>query len=252
MLATYDELTVFGPHQDTTSCFSGDSTVSARLKVAGQREIGLRLLSILDSVGSVKFSFAVENLGTFSSAPPLQPIALDAWRTYVSIPQGVWDVVSVQKLVGGERLFDAMRLAVPGSGCVQLAHVAVVDRDMQVAAVEQAFSVTMVRAEVTASTRAPARNAIAALASEIIKTESLDTGIDGPKTALLTDAVGTVGLSLTPGTWSCVKRFIVKARHQGDVNAVSAMETLISVPSGSPVLKSTPVIEYSNSSGAYS
>jgi hypothetical protein len=248
--ATYGALSVFGSHQATTSCFSNDSTASAQLVIAGRRDIGPKLQSILDGVNSLKFTFTVENLGAFSSAPPLQPVALEAWRTYLSMPSGVWDVVSVQKLASGERLSDAIRFAVPGSGCVQLSHVGVTEGDMQVATVGQAFALPMIRAEVIASTGVPARNASVALASEVIANELLDTGIDGPKTALLTDAGGHVDLTLAPGIRSGIKRFIVKARHQGDVNAVSAMVTLAHAPAGAPVVNSVPVVEYAYSSGA--
>ncbi|HPG61197.1 MAG TPA: hypothetical protein PK586_04270 [Casimicrobium sp.] len=199
--ATYGALSVFGSQQQSTTCFDGGTNASARLQIDRFRFLVPRLSSIRDLQLGVEFAFTVDpNGGEFSVYTPLPPIALEAWRSYPSLSAGVWDVISIQKLESGERLSDAIRLTVPPLlRCKSLSRVEVVAGDMQVSGAGQAFATPAIRVKVTGSDGLPAAGASVALASEVILNEKTDTGIDGPRTALLTDALGMVDLPVSAG-----------------------------------------------------
>ena len=85
--------------------------------------------------------------------------------------------------------------------------------DMQVSTVGTPFTTSTISVKVSTSfPEKPSVGASVALASENIKDEALDTGIDGQKAATLVDANGNATFSLTQGTTVGIKRFIVKAR----------------------------------------
>ena len=250
--ATYGALSVFGSQQQSTTCFDSGTNASARLQIDRFRFLVPRLSSIRDLQLGVEFAFTVDpNGGEFSVYTPLPPIALEAWRSYPSLSAGVWDVVSIQKLEEGERLSDAIRLVVPPlQRCKSLSRVDVVAGDMQMSGAGQAFATPAIRVKVTGLDGLPAAGASVALASEVILNEKTDTGIDGPRTALLTDALGMVDLPVTAGSRPGVKRFVVKARQQGHLGAVSAMVTVAHVAPSAPLEDTTLAVEYSYDGGA--
>ncbi|MEQ1593490.1 MAG: hypothetical protein ABL985_00160 [Casimicrobium sp.] len=250
--ATYGALSVFGSQQQSNSCFGVNTNASARLQIDRFSYHIPRLSSILDLPLGVEFAFTVDpNGGEFAVRPALPPIALEAWRSYPSLSAGVWDVVSIQKLEVGERLSDAIRLVVPPiQWCKSLSRVEVVAGDMQMSSAGQAFATPAIRVKVTGLDGLPAAGASVALASEVILNEKTDTGIDGPRTALLTDALGMVDLPVAAGSRPGVKRFVVKARQQGHVGAVSAMVTVAHVTPSAPLEETTLAVEYSYDGGA--
>ena len=146
---------------------------------------------------------------------------------------------------------DAIRLVVPPlQRCKSLSRVDVVAGDMQMSGAGQVFATPAIRVKVTGLDGLPAAGASVALASEVILNEKTDTGIDGPRTALLTDALGLVDLPVSAGSRAGVKRFVVKARQQGHVGAVSAMVTVAHVAPSAPLQESALAVEYSYDGGA--
>lgn len=248
--ATYGALSVFGPNQSTTTCVGANSLASARLAIPRVRGLVPQLSSITDVGTTHTFRFHVDIGDELGGGPSLPPIAVEAWRTYVSLPAGTHDFVSLQEVTGGSRLSDAIRLQLPADPCLRLASVDVISGDMQVSAVGAGFVVPNIHARVRELDGAPARNSSVALASEVVAFEDMDSGIDGPKLATLSDAAGDATFQLTPGTKAGIKRFVVKARHAGDTNAVSAVVTLAHAPLGASTQDSRPVVEYEYDGGA--
>jgi hypothetical protein len=253
--ATYGTLSVFGANQSQASCAPQGGIASVRFAVRGSYDNFLpNNLAMLEGPNSVRFSFNVGLSGDdFSARPAPPPLSLEAWRTYPNFGAGPWNIVSIQKLSNGERLSDAIRhttdTSIPGCASASVKVAEVLTGDMQVSTVGSAFPIPSISVRVrTDFPEAASVGASAVLASQVIVDEALDTGIDGPKTALLTDNTGTVSFAVTPGTRPGVKRFIVKARHP--YSAASAMATLVHAPVGAPVANSVPIVEYSYDGGA--
>lgn len=248
--ATYGALSVFGRIQGEIICGGGTGLVSARLAIPFVLGVGPTLLSITDVGSTHRFEFVAKSVFEFSALPASPATVLEAWRTYVPLPAGTHDFVAVQKLASGERLSDAIRVLVPSAPCLRLASVDVLDGDLQVSVVGSPFAAPNIRVKVVALGGGPAPMASVALGSEPILFETLDTAIDGPKTAQLTDTDGVTSFAVSPGSKAGIKRFIVKARHAGDFNAVSAMVTLAHAPVGAPVRDSVPIVEYQYDGGS--
>ncbi len=254
--ATYGALSIFGKHQGFAACPGIGQLVSVRL-AANKSSLIPQNLEMVEGTNSLKFSFSVVPLGPVFAAgdPRLRLLPLEAWRTYPNFSAGTWDFVSVQKIAGGERLSDAIRWSPTSnsSSCSNIDSVEVIDGDLQVSTVGAPFLTSSIRVRASMSGDTAVANASVALASEPFQFEafeSLETGIDGPKTAALTDSVGSASFAVTPGTRPGIKRFIVKARGSSGASVASAMVTLAHAPVGAPVANSVPIVEYSYSSGA--
>jgi len=250
--ATYGSLALFGRDVFTPGCLAANSLASVAFDIKGRRQIGPNLVSIADSPNHLTFTFGIINTLEFSAAAPL--MSLQAWRTYPMIAAGVWDVNSVQQISNSVRLSDAIRFVVPTPSCdnLGLRSVEIVDGDLQVSTVGQPFPISNVRAKVNAlDARNTPVNVSVALASELVEFESADTGIDGPRTAFLTDTNGSVTLTITPGSKPGIKRFIVKARNLRTIEqgTASTMLTLAHVSAGAPTVASVPVVEYAYAGG---
>lgn len=252
---TYGALSVFGANQSVPSCFPPGAMASVRLAIRDSYDYLPNGLSMLEGANSVRFSFAVSPTSgdNFATRPALRPLSLEAWRTFPSLGAGTWNFVSIQKLAAGERLSDAIRqtadTSIPGCASTTVAVAEVLSGDMQVSAVGSPFGLASVSVKVsTGFPETASTSTSTVLASQVIVDEALDTGIDGPKTALLTDSAGRVSFAVTPGTRAGIKRFIVKARHS--YSAASAMVTLAHAPAGAPVVNSVPIVEYSYDGGA--
>jgi hypothetical protein len=247
---TYGGLTLFGATQARQYCFDEVQVVSVNLAVLDSYDYKPTDLAMTEGEKSLRFEFAVVPItdDIFGVRPDLNPSSLEAWRTYPKFASANWDFVSIQRLSNGERLSDAIRLA-PFSrlqscsdSAAQVAEV--ISGDLQVSAVGTPFVTPNIQVSVRASF--PERTSVGAsvaLASQVIADEAIDTGIDGPKTALLTDSSGRANFAITPGTRPGIKRFIVKARG-ADPSVASAMVTLAHVPPGAPVANSVPIVEY--------
>jgi hypothetical protein len=255
--STYGALSIFGASQSLSLCEPAGGLASVRLAVRDSDEYLPSGLSISDAPNSVRFTFnVVPNVsGGFMPAPPLRPLSLEAWRTFTEFGAGTWNFVSIQKLSNGERLSDAIKHAADtfqrGCGSPNIKAVEVISGDMQVSALGNGFTTSGIT--VAVKTQFPETAAIGAstvLASEAIFDEALDTGIDGPKTAVLTDSAGSASFALTAGSRSGVKRFVVKARTPAVSYAASAMVTLIHAPVGAPVTNSVPIVEYRYEGGS--
>ena len=249
---TLARLELFGPTQEYGYCFDG--LASMRLAVFSNYDVQPDNLSVEEQPNALKYSFSVVSRPANFFDPVERPVmTFEAWRTFLKLPRGTWDFVAIQKLSNGERLSDAIRHA--GQGNCQGDSVTVAEissGDMQVSTVGTSFAIpaiTIAASNAAVGTRAAGISA--ALASEVITDEAFDTGIDGPKTAFLTDQSGSASFTVTPGTRPGVKRFIVKARGTGLRNSVaSAMVTLIHAPVGAPVANSVPIVEYRYEGGA--
>ena len=212
-------------------------------------------LSMIEGLNSLKFTFKIGPSSIEISPPPALNLSLEAWRTYPSFGAGTWDFVSLQKLSNGERLSDAIRLtsnsalAACSGPRAEVAEVLV--GDMQVSTVGTPFTTSTISVKViTSSPERPSVGASAALASQVIVDEALDTGIDGPKSATLADVNGNATFAITPGAKVGIKRFIVKARSESQTGAASAMVTLAHAPIGAPVANSVPIVEYRYDGGS--
>lgn len=251
----YGALSVFGANQSMPSCFSNRGTTSVRLAIPDSYDYLPNGLPMLEGNNSLKFAFSVSPTSgdNFATRPALRPLSLEAWRTYASLGSGSWNFVAIQKLSNGERLSDAIRHTTdtdnPGCASSSIRVAEVLAGDMQVSNVGTPFIASTISVKVsTGFPESISRGTSTVLASEVIVDEALDTGIDGPKTALLTDAAGTVSFAVTPGTRAGIKRFIVKARHP--YSSASAMVTLAHAPVGAPVVNSVPIVEYSYDGGS--
>ena len=245
---TYGALSFFGESQSVAPCLEPGRTASVRLAIPDSYDQAPNNLAIGEATNSLRFAFGVTALdGTnFATRPALRPLSLEAWRTYPNIASGTWDFISVQKLSSGERLSDAIRWTTaqgPG-GCNAIGAIDVLEGDLQVSTVGMPFLMPNIRVRASAFPDVASVGASVALASEVIVNESSDTGVDGPKTAVLTDQSGMSSFAVTPGTRPGIKRFIVKARNSASVNPVSAMVTLAHAPAGAPVVSSVPIVEY--------
>ena len=248
---TYGALSFFGANQSRSSCFPPGGMASVRLAIRESYDYLPDNFAMVEGTNSVTFSFRVSKTegSIFATRPALRPQSLEAWRTYQTLGAGAFEFVSLQKLSNGERLSDAIRLSrrVDASACMspRADFAEVLLGDLQVSTVGTPFGVPTISIKV--STRFPEQPSVAAsvaLASEVIVDEAVDTGIDGPKVATQADAVGTATFRVTAGTKVGIKRFIVKARNDGQTNAASAMVTLAHAPSGAPVVNSVPIVEY--------
>jgi hypothetical protein len=245
---TYGALSFFGSRQDTGGCFNPNSLASVRLAIPDTYFIAPTLLAINRIGNEDRFLFNLTSVDEFSVARPLLPVALEAWQTYVSLAAGSYDFTSLQQLSDGTtRLSDAIKVTLPPPNCTRLLGVEIIEGDLQTRVVGTGFS--PLRARVDGEDQQVAKNASVALVSQPIVFEPLDTGIDGPKRAEFTAADGTSAFAITPGTRTGVKRFIVKARHAGDSNAVSTMATVLHVAAGAPIGDSAPVVEYTYEGG---
>ena len=213
-------------------------------------------LSILEGSNSLKFSFNVSPTSgdNFATRPALRPLSLEAWRTYTNLGAGTWDFVAIQKLSDGGRLSDAIRLsrniATPACTSPRADVAEVLSGDMQVSTLGTPFVIPTITVKISTNfPERPSTGASAALASEVITDETLDTGIDGPKAAALADMNGNAAFLVTPSTKVGIKRFIVKARSESQTNAASAMVTLAHAPAGAPVVNSVPIVEYRYGAG---
>ena len=251
---TYGSLAVFGRFESSPLCTLSDRTVTAALEVKRRFYFSPSLTAALETPNSLSYKFSVEGVPEFSppSAGPAFP--LKAWRTFAAITAGVWDVSSVQQLSTGDRLSDAIRFVVPNNDCagVKLGAVEVLDGDLQVSRAGQSFPLSSVRVKVHVLDAGVAPiNVSVALASTLVASEIDDSGIDGPRTAALTDANGIVTFPITPGSRAGIKRFVVKARSvaRSDKAVASTILTLAHVPAGAPTLASVPVVEYQYAGG---
>lgn len=254
---TYGAISVFGANQSVPYCAASGGLASARLAIRDRYDFLPKEFSSLEGANSLKFTFSVgPNLGGgFEPAPPLRPLSMEAWRTFTSVAAGTWDFVSIQKLSTGERLSDAIRLRIDATetGCrsPNIKAVDVTAGDLQVSSAGRSFSQPVVTVKVvTQFPETASVGASAVLASEVIFDEALDTGIDGPKTALLTDNAGNGSFAITPGSKPGVKRFVVKARNADVLYAASTIVTLIHAPIGAPVANSVPIVEYRYDGGS--
>ena len=174
-------------------------------------------LSMLEGLNSLKFTFSLGPTFIDIGPPPALQLSLAAWRTYPRLGAGTYDFVSVQKLSSAVRLSGAIQLvrSILPTACtsprVDVAEV--LTGDMQVSTVGTPFTTSTISVKASTSfPEKPSVGASVALASENIKDEALDTGIDGQKAATLVDANGNATFSLTQGTTVGIKRFMVKAR----------------------------------------
>ena len=251
---TYGALSFFGQSQSVAPCLEPGRTASVRLAIPDSYDYAPTNLSIIEASNSLRFAFSVSALeGTnFPTRPALRPESLEAWRTYPNIASGMWDFISIQKLSNGERLSDAIRWTTtqtPG-GCNGIGAIDVLEGDLQVSAVGMAFPTPIIRVRASSFPDVASVGASVALASEVNVDESSDTGIDGPKTAVLTDQLGISTFAVTPGSRSGIKRFIVKARNSASLRPVSAMVTLAHAPAGAPIVNSMPIVEYTYDGGS--
>lgn len=251
---TYGALSVFGQSQSVAPCLEPGRMASVRLAIPDGYDYAPTNLSIIEASNSLRFVFSVSALeGTnFATRPALRPESLEAWRTYPSIASGTRDFISIQKLSNGERLSDAIRWSTTQGlgGCNSIGAIDVLDGDLQVSAVGMAFPTPSIRVRASSFPEVASVGASVALASEVIVDESSDTGIDGPKTAVLTDQLGMASFSVSPGLLAGIKRFIVKARNSASQNPVSAMVTLAHAPVGAPIVNSMPIVEYTYDAGS--
>jgi hypothetical protein len=252
---TIARLELFGVNQlSHPGCNLTGSVASTRIALIDSYAVRSDSLAIEERANALKYSFVSARRPPSIFDPAERPgIPVEAWRTYLRLAPGTWDFVAVQKLSSGERLSDAIRYA--GEPNCQSNYVTAAEisaGDMQVSTVGAPFAIPTVT--VTASVATAGIGAVGistALASEAIEDEALDTGIDGPKTALLTNPSGNAHFDIIAGTRPGVKRFIVKARGTGLVkNTASAMVTLIHAPIGAPVANSVPIVEYVYNDGA--
>ena len=212
---------------------------------------------MIEGTNLLKFAVNVVSASAFFATgdPRLALLRLEAWRTYPNFSGGTWDFVSVQQFAGGERLSDATRWSANAnaSSCTKIDAVEVIDGDLQVSTVGRPFLTSDIRVRKSTSPDTAVANASVALASEPFvfeSSEALDTGIDGPKTAALTDSFGSASFAVTPGTRPGIKRFIVRARGSSGTSVASAMVTLAHAPIGAPVVNSVPIVEYSYGASA--
>lgn len=251
---TYGSLSFFGQSQAIAPCLEPGRTASVRLAIPDSYDYTPINLVAFEATNSFRFAFGVSALSgdNFPTRPALRPLSLEAWHTYPNIASGTWDFISIQKLSNGERLSDAIRwtTAQKAGSCNGINAIDVLEGDLQVSAVGMPFLLPNIRVRASALPDIGSLGASVALASEVIVDESKDTGIDGPKTALLTDQSGVATLAVTPGSRPGIKRFIVKARNSASLNPVSAMVTLAHAPAGAPILNSVPIIEYSYDGGS--
>lgn len=252
---TYGALSFFGTNQWGSTCFPAGNLASVRLAMKDSPFFTPQKLSVVEGATSLRYAFELgPGEDRFSASAPVSPFALEAWRTYPSISAGIWDFVSIQKLSNGERLSDAIRWSSDRTTnpcpAYRLASVEVIAGDMQASAVNSAFVTPEIRVQIKLADANPSPRSSVALASTLITDEQFDTGIDGPKTALLTDASGVANFLVTPGTKVGIKRFIVKARSTSQTGAASAMVTLAHAPASAPVVNSVPIVEYSYDGGS--
>lgn len=252
---TYGALSLFGKNQWDSSCFPAGTLASVRLAMKDSPFFTPQNLSVVEGATSLRYGFEVgPGEDRFSAAAPVSPFAMEVWRTYPSIGAGTWDFVSLQKLSNGERLSDAIRWSSDrvANPCLphRLSSAEVLAGDMQVSTVGSPFAVSEIRVQIKTTDANPAPRTSVALASEVVADERVDTGIDGPKTALLADANGIANFLVTPGTKAGIKRFIVKARSTSQRGSVSAMVTLAHAPAGAPVVNSVPIVEYRYDGGS--
>ncbi len=252
--ATYGALSFLGQSQFVSPCLEPGRMASIRLAIPDSYDYAPNNLAITEATNSLRFAFAVTALdGTnFATRPALRPLSLEAWRTYPNIASGTWDFISVQKLSNGERLSDAIRWTTaqePGR-CNGIRAIDVLEGDLQVSTVGMPFLIPNIRVRASEFPDRASVGASVALASEVIVDESSDTGIDGPKTAVLADQSGVSTFAVTPGLRPGIKRFVVKARNSASLNPVSAMVTLAHAPAGAPVVNSVPIVEYAYDGGS--
>jgi hypothetical protein len=249
--STYGALSFFGANKEAAICGAVGSLASVRFAAPDRLYVSPTLLSSTSSGLSQQYVFKIDSVDEFSAGRTIRGSAVETWRSYTSLAPGRYEFASFQQLTNGSRrLSDAIVMIVPTDRCARLSGVKVLVGDMQVAAVGRAFPINPIRVLVQALDLGGEMGASVALTSEAILDEALDTGIDGPTSAVYTVADGIAEFSVGVGNRPGVKRFIVKARQAGMVESVSAMITLLHVPAGSPELNSVPIIEYSYSDGA--
>ena len=247
---TCGALAIFGKSQNYAARPNIGRLVSVRLS-ADNLVLIPKKLSMIEGTNLLKFAVNVVSASAFFAAgdPRLALLRLEAWRTYPNFSGGTWDFVSVQQFAGGERLSDATRWSANAnaSSCTKIDAVEVIDGDLQVSTVGRPFLTSDIRVRTSTSPDTAVANASVALASEPFvfeSSEALDTGIDGPKTAALTDSFGSASFAVTPGTRPGIKRFIVRARGSSGTSVASAMLTLAHAPIGVPVVNSVPIVEH--------
>lgn len=251
--ATFSSLAVYGRSVFAPACLRAGELSTVALTTEARNGFEVSLLSMIDGPNRLTFTFGIINVGNSGVALPLDPV--QAWRSYLSITPGIWDSTSLQQLSNGVRLSDAVRFVVPSPRCdnIGLRSVEIVEGDLQVSTVGQGFAVPNTRVRVNMlDARDSAIGTSVALTSELVGVDSLDTGIDGPRTASLIDASETATFTITPGSSPGIKRFVVKARtfrSTGQKLAASTVLTVAHVPEGAPTLASVPVVEYAYAGG---
>ena len=233
-------------------CPTLGEVLTAKVALRNFRGIAPRLLDIGETSGRTIFRYAVSTVDDsvdIDPVPPRTPFVLEAYRSYLDVTAGEFEIAAIQATGAGDRLADAVRYRLTRDYyCPSVKSVAVVSGDMQVVAVGSPFPSPMVGVRVTDKAGNGARDASVALALEAPVVEAMtDTGIDGPKSAVLADASGQATFALTAGNKVGVKRFVVKARGDG---TASAMATLMYVPAGAVTANSAPVIEYAYDGGS--